>query len=145
MKDIKAGVMEAFGAKNWKELKANPNFRMGVLSGRGEGNDFNPRSEKDWRQAYRTFAGVPKDERNEKGSTVINGVDIMKNFRPWHAFELDPKTATVDDINKAYRRLAKKYHPDVGGDRDVFEQIGKMRESLMFGRESGTPKKRKKG
>ena len=35
-----------------------------------------------------------------------------------------PETATADDIRKAYRRLAKVYHPDSGdGDEEAFHRI----------------------
>jgi curved DNA-binding protein CbpA len=54
----------------------------------------------------------------------------MRNFLPWKVFDLNPKTATKDDIKKAFRRLSKQHHPDVGGDRDVFERLKTMRESI---------------
>ncbi len=37
------------------------------------------------------------------------------------------KTATPDDIKNAYRRLARKYHPDVSKEKDAearFKEIG---------------------
>jgi curved DNA-binding protein len=34
-----------------------------------------------------------------------------------------PKTASQDDIKKAYRRLASKHHPDKGGSKDEFQRI----------------------
>ena len=33
------------------------------------------------------------------------------------------KTATQDDIKKAYRKLASQHHPDKGGDTNVFQKI----------------------
>lgn len=33
------------------------------------------------------------------------------------------KTATQDDIKKAYRNLSKKHHPDVGGNEEEFKKI----------------------
>lgn len=33
------------------------------------------------------------------------------------------KTATHNEIKKAYRLLSKKYHPDVGGDPEMFRKI----------------------
>jgi DnaJ-class molecular chaperone len=53
-----------------------------------------------------------------------------------------PRTATADDIKKAYRKLARKYHPDVNpGDtsaEDKFKQIGEAYEVLS------DPEKRKR-
>lgn len=41
-----------------------------------------------------------------------------------------PKTATADEIKKAYRRLARKHHPDAGGSEDSFKEIGEAYEVL---------------
>lgn len=43
--------------------------------------------------------------------------------------------ATLDDIKSVYRKLAKKYHPDVAGNQDkedleIFNEIGKAYEIL---------------
>jgi curved DNA-binding protein len=53
-----------------------------------------------------------------------------------------PRAATADDIKKAYRKLARKYHPDVNpGDNsaeDKFKQIGEAYDVLS------DPEKRKR-
>ena len=52
------------------------------------------------------------------------------------------KSATQDEIRKAYRKLAKKYHPDINKDdpqaKDRFQEINEANEVL------GDPEKRKK-
>src|SRR6187401_2615886 len=52
------------------------------------------------------------------------------------------KTASQDDIKKAYRKLARKYHPDVNPDdkeaHKKFQQINEANEVLS------DPEKRKK-
>ena len=39
------------------------------------------------------------------------------------------KGATQDDIKKAYRKLARKYHPDVSKDDDAGEKMAKLNEA----------------
>ena len=46
------------------------------------------------------------------------------------------KTATQKEINKAYKKLAIKYHPDRGGDAEKFKEINAANEIL------GNPEKR---
>jgi molecular chaperone DnaJ len=40
------------------------------------------------------------------------------------------KTATADEIKKAYRKLSKQTHPDVGGDAEAFKEIAEAYEVL---------------
>src|SRR5712691_10437055 len=52
-----------------------------------------------------------------------------------------PRTASEEDIKKAFRKLARKYHPDVAkgkGTEDKFKEINEAYEVL------GDPAKRKK-
>lgn len=46
------------------------------------------------------------------------------------------KSATDDEIKKAFRKLARKHHPDAGGDEDTFKSINEAYEILS------DPKKR---
>lgn len=48
-----------------------------------------------------------------------------------------PKTATTDEIKKAFRKLALKAHPDKGGDPEKFKEISVAYEVLS------DPEKRK--
>lgn len=125
--ELKAAVLQAFNCSNLTELKKNKTFQLAMT-----GRKFNFSEKEPWLILYREWVRVPENERNEIGPTVINGIDVLKNFRPWPVFQLDPKTATTDDINAAFRQLAKKYHPDVGGNREVFEVLQRMRDSLLL-------------
>ena len=40
------------------------------------------------------------------------------------------RNADEKTIKKAYRKLAKKYHPDMGGDTETFQQIMEYYEML---------------
>jgi hypothetical protein len=41
---------------------------------------------------------------------------------PYQVLEIDA-SASRDEVRKAYRRLSAKYHPDLGGDLQVFQQL----------------------
>src|SRR4051812_33841670 len=63
-------------------------------------------------------------------------------FRDYYETLGVPKTATDDDIKKAFRKLARKYHPDVNKDKataeEKFKQLNEAYEVL------GDSEKRKK-
>ena len=39
-----------------------------------------------------------------------------------------PRTATADEIKKAFRKLARKHHPDAGGDEAKFKELNEAYE-----------------
>ena len=41
-----------------------------------------------------------------------------------------PRDADADTIKKAFRKLARKYHPDAGGDEAKFKEINEAYEVL---------------
>jgi curved DNA-binding protein len=63
-------------------------------------------------------------------------------FRDYYATLEVPRTATADEIKKSYRRLSKKYHPDVNvgsaASEAKFKEIGEAYEVLK------DPEKRKR-
>ena len=126
LKQLKLAVIAAFGCVDYRSLKKHKAFKLAT-----DGRGFDFRKKATWLTLYREWIGVPENEQNEAGPTCINGIDVLKNFRPWHVFDLDSKTATKDDINTAFRKLAMKYHPDQGGDRRVFEVLQNMRDSIL--------------
>lgn len=50
-------------------------------------------------------------------------------MNPWEVLGV-PKTATEDEIKKAYRKLASKHHPDKGGDTATFQNIQTAYDTL---------------
>jgi molecular chaperone DnaJ len=41
-----------------------------------------------------------------------------------------PKNASADEVKKAFRRLARKHHPDAGGDEERFKEINEAYDVL---------------
>ncbi|WP_448601502.1 DnaJ C-terminal domain-containing protein [Thermoleptolyngbya sp.] len=58
----------------------------------------------------------------------------MQNFRNYYQILGIPKTATAEEIKKAYRRMARQYHPDLNpGDKEAeekFKDVGEAYEIL---------------
>src|SRR4051794_4975004 len=63
-------------------------------------------------------------------------------FKDYYTVLGVPRTATADDIKKAFRKLARQYHPDVAKDKKVaeekFKEINEAHEVLS------DPEKRRK-
>ena len=43
-----------------------------------------------------------------------------------------PRTATADEIKKAFRKLARKHHPDAGGDEAKFKELNEAYDCLLY-------------
>jgi curved DNA-binding protein len=79
-------------------------------------------------------------------SCVDQGIEevwaMAVQFRDYYETLGVPKTATEDEIRSAFRKLARKYHPDVAKDKtaaeEKFKQINEAYEVL------GDPEKRRK-
>ena len=60
-------------------------------------------------------------------------------FRDYYKTLGVERSASADDIRKAYRRLARKYHPDVSKEADALERFKQMQEAYEVLKD---PKKR---
>jgi hypothetical protein len=125
---IKTEVYNHFLVKNTTELRKSGAFKMAT-----DGMDTLNLSVKDgWKKLYRKFIGILPGEENQQGYGCINGINVFNYFKPWQVFDLDPQTATTQDIKNAYYRLSKIYHPDVSktGDAAIFERLNIMYKSI---------------
>ena len=126
LNELKISVMSAFNCASYQELKKDGNFQLFITD-----HNLKMTTKAAWLKVHRKFVGLPDSERHSIGATSINGVDVLRNFLPWKVFDLNPKTATVEDIRSAFNQLAKEHHPDHGGSSEVFEQLKIMRDSLL--------------
>lgn len=90
-----------------------------------------PRTRSDWERIYKDTIGVPQSERNRKaGPGIFRGIDIHTNSRARYVFDLKPGAGRAE-INQAYRQLAKRAHPDLGGRAKDLARLTQMRNSLL--------------
>lgn len=127
--ELKQAIYNRFGVKNTRDLEKSGAFNMAT-----DGMDkLDLRLKSTWEMLYRKFVGIIPGEENQQGYGCINGINIFQYFKPWQVFDLDPKTATKDDVKTAYYRLSKVYRPDnvKTGDRQIFERIDVMYKSII--------------
>jgi hypothetical protein len=125
---IKSEIYKHFSVKNTVELKKSGAFKMAT-----DGEDtLNLKVKDGWQKLYRKFIGILPEEENQQGYGCINGINIFNYFKPWRVFDLDPQTATTQDIKNSYYKLSKIYHPDVSktGDASIFECLNVMYKSI---------------
>jgi hypothetical protein len=125
---IKSTIYKHFSVKDTTELKKSGAFKMAT-----DGVDtLNLKVKDGWEKLYRKFIGILPEEENQKGYGCINGINVFNYFKPWQVFDLDPQTATTQDIKNAYYKLSKIYHPDVSktGDAAIFECLNVMYKSI---------------
>ena len=125
---LKQAVYAYFEVSNTTELKKSSMFQMATRAF----DNINLSQRESWEKIYREYVGILPEEDGETGKHCINGINIFKYFYPYRVFELDPKTATKEDIKNAYYRLSKIYHPDnqETGNSQIFDRLTVMYKSI---------------
>lgn len=74
-------------------------------------------------EALRGIARWGTGDMMESAFTGFQAIPEKTGTSPWYAVLGLPMNATKDQAREAYRILAKKHHPDVGGDPELFLRI----------------------
>jgi hypothetical protein len=125
---LKQAVYAYFEVSNTTDLKKSSMFQMATRAF----DNINLSQRESWEKIYREYIGILPGEDGETGKHCINGINIFKYFYPYRVFDIDPKTASKEDIKNAYYRLSKIYHPDnqETGDAEVFDCLTVMYKSI---------------
>ncbi len=131
LNELKQAIYKRFEVDNTEQLKKSQIFKLLTQSM----DDIDLRQKSTWMVLYRKFIGILPDETNQEGYGCINGINIFDYFKPWQVFNLNPQTATKEDVKNAYRQLSKIYHPDNQntGDSKIFQRIEQMYRSITMG------------
>ena len=72
--------------------------------------------------------------RSRVQETKVTEVERMASTPDYYKTLGVPRTATADEIKKAFRKLARKHHPDAGGDEAKFKELNEAYEVLSESR-----------
>jgi hypothetical protein len=82
-----------------------------------------------WREVQDELRARAREQRRAFAASFVSRQDDGE-YR--EALELPPGGAlTAHDIGAAFRRLAKKAHPDAGGDSDAYIRLTEARDTLL--------------
>jgi hypothetical protein len=76
-------------------------------------------------RAIERHGGAEILERAFTGFTALPGPE-----QPWEVLGISSQ-ATKEEVDKAYKRLAHKHHPDRGGDAEQMTRINRARDALL--------------
>lgn len=74
---------------------------------------------------------VPGLEPMDTGVTVYFTRKAKRDFGWQDVFGIHDPAPTEEQVNAAYKKLAQRYHTDVGGDIEMFHAINKHRENAL--------------
>lgn len=67
--------------------------------------------------------GIARWGTGDMIEAAFKGFAALPAAKPWHEVLGVPATATNDEIEEAYRREARRRHPDCGGSNEAFHEL----------------------
>lgn len=99
--------------KNFDNLKFTPfNFNDEVDKYKNDINDERDQFEKDEKNRRDKFNKLQKEKEDYLNNQIKNFED---NYNPWDILGLEYNDLNINNIKKAYKKNALKYHPDKAG------------------------------
>jgi hypothetical protein len=68
------------------------------------------------------------EERKDPGVAIWFSMKAAENFDWQVGLGIDSPVPTLEEIDRAYKALAMRHHPDRGGDVELFKKAGQYRE-----------------
>lgn len=124
--------------KNGEKIKSETLDEIGsrllVMKEKGLGFDYKKvieNLEKLLVRTQRAFVGEKVDEDDDRFQVEAIGVDWA-----WDLLGVD-RSASKDDVRRAYRKLAQKYHPDISSIEGTAEKMKRINEAFELIKRAG--------
>ncbi len=84
------------------------------------------------KELIKTFLNYDLINNNKKEERKIKNITLMDFLIDYNLSMLNlSRDCSIENINESFRKLSKIYHPDIGGDPEMFKQILKAKNWLL--------------
>jgi hypothetical protein len=87
---------------------------------------FNSKGAKEWAKTHKESQKQNESKNNYDYSSYFKGFNIGTS-----SFNANEKVMAEELITAGYKQLSKKYHPDVGGTTEKFQELGSLKDKLL--------------